>query len=63
MGTSAPSTNPSVRLASMVNADLINYANLPKFDSKSLLEGGAIVMSRADGGTVCRPARGGGEHA
>lgn len=52
IGLSAPSTNPSVKLANQVNKDLINYAALPKFDSKSVLESGTIVFSHDAGGSV-----------
>ena len=51
-GLSAPTSNPSVKLANAVNRDLINYSALPKFDSKSVLESGTIVFSHADAGTV-----------
>src|SRR5690606_27793405 len=52
IGLSTPTTNPSVRLANQVNKDLINYASLPKFNSKSVLESGTIVFSHDEGGTV-----------
>lgn len=52
LGLSAPTTNPSVKLANQVNKDLINYAALPKFNSKSVLESGTIVFSHDNGGSV-----------
>jgi hypothetical protein len=35
-----------------VNADLIDYSALPKFDSQNAIEMGTIVLNHADGGTV-----------
>ena len=49
MGSSVKSKNPSVKLAAMVNSDLIDYSKLEKFDSKSVVSMG---MSHADNGTV-----------
>jgi len=48
-GSSVKSNNPSVKLAAMVNADLIDYTKLAKFDSKSIV---SVGMSHADNGTV-----------
>ncbi len=49
LGFSTKSSNPSVKLAAMVNADLIDYSNLQKFDSSSA---GSMALSHADNGTV-----------
>lgn len=43
------SVNPSVQLAMNVNADLVDYASLPKFDSST---SSTIAMNFADSGTV-----------
>lgn len=50
LGLSTRSTNPSVKLAAMVNADLIDYSNLQKFDSKAVVA--SMGLSHADNGTV-----------
>ena len=52
MGSSLKSNNPSVKLAAMVNSDLIDYTKLQKFNSNSALERGSIVFSHADSGSV-----------
>jgi len=49
LGLSTKSSNPSVKLAAMVNADLIDYSNLQKFDSTTA---GSMALSHADNGTV-----------
>lgn len=49
LGYAAKSQNPAVRMAAMVNADLIDYAKLQKFDARSAA---SIGMNRADNGTV-----------
>lgn len=51
MGYAGKSSNPSVKMAAMVNADLIDYTKLQKFDSKSVMSAG-LVLSHADSGTV-----------
>jgi flagellar biosynthesis/type III secretory pathway protein FliH len=50
LGLSTKSSNPSVKLAAMVNADLIDYSNLQKFDSKSAVS--SMALSHADNATV-----------
>jgi hypothetical protein len=52
LGSSLKSKNPSVKLAAMVNSDLIDYSKLEKFNSKSLVESGSVVFSHADSGSV-----------
>lgn len=39
-GSSSKSNNPAVKLAAMVNADLIDYTKLKKFDAKNTIETG-----------------------
>lgn len=48
-GSSAKSNNPAVKLAAMVNQDLVDYSKLKKFNASSQ---GSLVFSHADGGTV-----------
>ena len=49
IGSSVKTTNPSVKLAAMVNGDLIDYSKLQKFDSKTAA---SMAMNHADNGTV-----------
>lgn len=49
IGSSVKTTNPTVKLAAMVNGDLIDYSKLQKFDSKAST---SLAMNYADNGTV-----------
>lgn len=52
IGNNVKTSSPSVKLAAMVNQDLFDYSKMQKFDSKSVLEGGAIALNHADSGSV-----------
>lgn len=50
LSNASRSSNKSVKLAAMVNQDLVNYSTLKKFDEKSAMN--SIGLSHADSGTV-----------
>lgn len=52
IGSNVKTKSPSVKLAAMVNQDLFDYSKMQKFDSKSILDGGAIALNHADSGSV-----------
>lgn len=50
LSSASKSSNPSVKLAALVNSDLINYSSLKKFDSQAARS--SLGLSHADASTV-----------